>query len=349
MRKIRAVTFTKCFFAALAMAVPAAQAAAEDSAAEREKAAVRAAFADQTRDGLIANVNGEIVTVGDLRRETQRYIPELRRSARSAEEFYAKMNELTSGAIQSLTDTCLLVSAFDDSGAVMDENYIDQRINDVIEQDFDGDRAKYLQMLRRTGSNPLADKRRLRDRIKASSWDDHLVRGALGEVSPAAVKAEYEARIEEFTSEASFEYAQIVLFAGASETDDQVGDLAEKIRGEIASGKTDFESAAKLHSRDDYRLEGGYVGWKPLTDLSEKIVPELEKTPDGGVSSVVALDAPAGKVFVLLKRIAYRPAGVIPLKDVRAQIENRIRAERVRRIRAEKMAELRDEYYIRHY
>lgn len=328
------------------LAVPAAIFAAS---AAQERELVRIAFADRTRDGLLSNVNGEIITVGDLRRETQRYIPELRRSSRTLEEFREKYSELAAGAIQSLTDTFLLVSAFDESGAMMDENFIDQRINDIIAQDFDGDRAKYLQMLRRTGSNPLADKRRLRDRIKASSWDEQLVRGAAGDVSPAKVKAEYEARIAEFTSEASFEYAQLVLFAGASETDAQVGELAAKIREEILSGKTDFESAAKLHSRDDYRAAGGYVGWRPISDLSEKIVPALEKTADGGVSEVIELDAPSGKIFVLLKRIAARPEGVIPLKDVRAQIENRIRAEQVRQVRAEKMAELRDEYYIRRY
>lgn len=342
------MSYAKKIFAVVSIcfAVPAAIFAAT---AAQERELIRAAFADRTRDGLLANVNGEIITVGDLRRETQRYIPELRRSARSVEDFREKYSELAGGAIRSLTDTYLLVGAFDDSGAMMDENFIDQRINDIIAQDFGGDRSKYLQMLRRTGSNPLADKRRLRDRIKASSWDDQLVRGAAEDVSPAKVKAEYEARIAEFTSEASFEYAQLVLFAGASETDAQVGELAAKIRDEIASGKTDFESAAKLHSRDDYRAAGGYVGWRPISDLSEKIVPALEKIADGGVSDVIELDAPSGKIFVLLKRIAARPAGVIPLKDVRAQIENRLRAEQVQQLRAEKMAELRDEYYIRLY
>lgn len=335
----------KALFAAALLAVPAALPAQEN----REEQMLRAVFADRARDGILANINGEIITVSDMRRETQRYIPEIRRSSGTLEEFREKYAQLTSGAVQSLADTHLLASAFDDSGAVMDENFIDQRINDIIEQDFGGDRARYLQWLRRTGSNPLADRRRMLERIKASSWDEHIVKSALGDVSPEKVRKEYEARIDEFRSDAAVEYAQIVMFAGASETDRDVAELAARLRREISEGKTDFETAAKTHSRDDYRAAGGYVGWKPLTDLSEQIVPALRETEDGGVSEVVELDTPNGKFYVLLKRIAFREAGVIPLKDVREQIENRLRDEHVRRVREEKMAELRDEYHIRYY
>lgn len=323
--------------------VPASEISDEDA-----KVVNRELSAD-TRDGIIVNVNGQIVTIGDLRRETTRYIPEVRRSSNSQQEFQEKIRQLMSSTLQSLADNYLLVSAFDDFGGMIDDNYIDQRINDIIEQDFEGDRSKYLQMLRRTGSNPLADKRRIKERIKAASWDEQMVRRALGEISPAKVKAEYEARIEEFKSDEAVEYAQLVLFAGASETDEQVEQLANRLRKQIKNGETEFEETAKVFSRDDYRSAGGYVGWKPFTDLSEQIVPELKKINDGEVSDVITLDAPNGKIFVLLKRIAYREAGVIPLKDVRRQIEHQLRSRRVQELRAQKMAELRDEYYIRQY
>lgn len=319
------------------------------SVTESEKEQVRALFREQMRDAIVVCVNGEIITLNDLRRETMRFIPELRRSAKSQRDYQQKVQELTQGTIQSLTDTYLLVSAFDDSGAVMDENYIEQRINDIIEQEFDGDRSKYLQMLRQTGSNPLADKRRMRERIKAASWDDHIVQSAVSEISPAEVKAEYDANIEQFQNPASVEYAQIVMFAGASETDDEVRTMATRIRKQLSEGETEFEDAAKFFSRDDYRSAGGYVGWKPLADLSEQIVPELEKIEDGKVSELIELDAPSGKIFVILKRIAFREAGITPLKDVRAQIENRLRSRKAQQRRAEKMAELRDEYHIRSF
>lgn len=316
---------------------------------ETEKEQVREMFRDQMRDAVVVCVNGEIITLNDLRRETMRYIPELRRNAKSQSDYQRKIQELTQGTIQSLTDTHLLVSAFDDSGAQMDENYIEQRINDIIEQEFDGDRSKYLQMLRQTGSNPLADKRRMRERIKAASWDDHIVQSAVSEISPAEVKAEYDANIEQFKNPASVEYAQIVMFAGASETDEQVRATAKRLQKQLVAKETEFESAAKFFSRDDYRANGGYVGWMPLADLSEQIVPAFEKIGDGEVSELIELDAPNGKIFVILKKIASREAGITPLKDVRAQIENQLRSRKIQQRRAEKMAELRDEYYIRSY
>lgn len=310
---------------------------------------IRTAFREQARDAVIANVDGEIIMLGDLRRETLRYISELRRASSSQRDFQEKLQTLTNDTVRNLTETRLLVSAFDDSGAMMDDNYIEQRINDIIDSEYDGDRSKYLQMLRQTGSNPLADKRRMRDRIKAMSWNEHIVQPAYGDVSPSKVRAEYESRIEEFRTEAMVEYAQIVLFAGASETDEQVEAQAKRVHDQIAEGETEFETAAKIFSRDDYRANGGYVGWKPLSDLSEQIIPALERTPEGGVSELITLDAPSGKVFVLLKKIAAREAGVTPLKDVRAQLENRMRTERAQQLRAEKMAELRDDYYVHYF
>lgn len=338
--------FPKRFLAVLAFTcVPALGFAISES----EKKQVQALFNDQMRDAVVVCVNGEIITLNDLRRETMRYIPELRRTAKSQREYRQKVEELTSGALRSLTDTQLLVSAFDDSGAQMDDDYIDQRINDIIEQDFEGDRSKYLQMLRQTGSNPLADKLRMRRHIKASNWDSHMIQSSVSEISPAEVKAEYEANIEQFKNEASVEYAQIVMFAGASETDDSVRATAERVRKQLASGETEFEEAAKFFSRDDYRAAGGYVGWVPLADLSEQIVPAFEKIGDGEISELVELDAPTGKVFVILKKIASREAGIIPLKDVRAQIENQLRNRKIQQRRSEKMAELRDEYHIRSF
>lgn len=305
--------------------------------------------AQQARDAVVANVNGRIITINDIRQEIFRYIPEIRRTAQSDQDYQKKISELISGTTQNLSDAFLLVSAFDDSGAIMPEDYVDERINAKIEQDFGGDRAKYLQALRLRGSNPLEDRRRTLEFIKASSWDEQMIKPALGEISPALVREEYEKNIEQFRSDAAVEYAQIVLFAGASETDEQVETLAQRVLKQLRNGETDFETAAKFFSRDDYRANGGYIGWRPLTDLSEKIVPELEKIKDGEVSDVVALDSPSGKIFVILKRVAFRPAGITPLKDVYAQIESRLRSERIRRLRAEKMAELRDEYYVRHF
>ncbi len=307
------------------------------------------ALSQQARDAVIANVNGRIITINDIRQEVYRYLPEIRRSSKTEQEYQQKVNELVAGTTQNLSDSYLLASAFDDFGAIISDDYVAEQINARIDQDFDGDRAKYLQTLRLRGSNPLDDRRRMLDYIKATSWDEKMVKPAFGTISPAQVRAEYDANIEQYRSEAAVEYAQIILFAGASETDAEVEKLAERLLSRLHSGETDFESAAKIFSRDDYRSGGGYVGWRALSDLSEQIVPVLEKIGDGELSGVISLEAPTGKIFVILKRIHFREAGITPLKDVYLQIESRLRNERIRQLRAEKMAELRDEYYIHRY
>ncbi|MBQ2731436.1 MAG: hypothetical protein IJF68_00080, partial [Opitutales bacterium] len=67
----------KSLLAGIAALIPATLACA---ATEAEKAQITAVFRDQMRDAVVACINGEIITLNDLRRETMRFIPELRRN-----------------------------------------------------------------------------------------------------------------------------------------------------------------------------------------------------------------------------------------------------------------------------
>lgn len=307
-------------------------------------------FTRSTGDSIRANVNGEVILAEDLRRETQRGDMILRREAKSRQEYYEKSEKLVWDTLSRLTEMYLLVGEFNESGGMVPDEYLDERINERIDREFDGDRGRYLTFLRKIGSNPEAERKKLRDALIEQNQNWMIARSIPDEIAPMDVYRAYHQNIEAYRTPESVEYSQIVIYAGAAETDESVALAAKNLAERLRAKPEDFESAAKLYSRDEFRTEGGYVGWAPVADRSEAVVEKLKSVKNGEVTDVLELaDANGRPMFIIFRRHDYREAGVKPLNEVRAQIENQLRAMAEKRARDEKIEALRKRFYVQWY
>lgn len=307
-------------------------------------------FRQAMRDSIRANINGEIILQEDLRRETRRGNLILRREAKSQKEFYEKSEKLLWDTLNRMTESYLLIGDFNQSGAMVPEEYLDARINARIDQEFDGDRGRYLMYLRQIGSNPAAERKKLRDIVIEQNQSWTIARSTPAEISPMDVFRLYHQNLSEYKMPESVEYSQIVIYAGASETDSTVALAAKNLAKRLQEKPEDFESAAKLYSRDEFRSNGGYVGWAAVSDRSELVVEKLKSVENGKVTDVLELaDGGGRKMFIIFKRHDYREAGVKSLNDVRAQIENYLRASAEKKARDEKLDALRKQFYVQWY
>lgn len=307
-------------------------------------------FRQAMRDSIRANINGEIILQEDLRRETRRGNLILRREAKSQKEFYEKSEKLLWDTLNRMTESYLLIGDFNQSGAMVPEEYLDARINARIDQEFDGDRGRYLMYLRQIGSNPAAERKKLRDIVIEQNQSWTIARSTPAEISPMDVFRLYHQNLSEYKMPESVEYSQIVIYAGASETDSTVALAAKNLAKRLQEKPEDFESAAKLYSRDEFRSNGGYVGWAAVSDRSELVVEKLKSVENGKVTDVLELaDGGGRKMFIIFKRHDYREAGVKSLNDVRAQIENYLRATAEKKARDEKLDALRKQFYVQWY
>ena len=308
-------------------------------------------FRREYRDYILANVDGEIVLMGDIREMTQRYELLLRREAKSPEEYAQKRDQLRYDTLNNLTEQYLLVGEFRDliSGRPgIPEEYLEGQINDRIDRDFDGDRGKYLSYLRARGTNPAAEKKKLKDMIAANEQNRMIASNMRPEISPLIVYQYYKANEESYREPEMVEHARIVITAGASETDEMVALAAKNLTERLKKNPEEFSDSAKVYSRDDWRSAGGYVGWQAMEDLSAPLVSAIKSVKNGEVADLVELPNPAtgGKIFVILKRINHRPAGVKPLSELRPQIENILRNSLLQRARSEKIDALKQHYYV---
>lgn len=307
-------------------------------------------FKQSMRDTIRANVNGELILTEDLRRETHRGNLILQREAKSQKEYYEKAEKLLWDTLNRMTEMYLLVGDFAESGAVVPDEYIETQINARINQEFDGDRGRYLSHLRKIGSNPAAERKKLRDAIIEQNQNWMIAQSIPAEIAPMDIFRAYHQNIEQYETPESVEYSQIIIYAGASETDSAIAKAAGILAKRLQENPDDFASAAKLHSRDEFRNEGGYVGWAPVADRSELVVEKLKSVKNGEVSDVLELsDASGRKMFIIFKRHNYREAGVKPLKEVQGQIENYLRAAAEKKARDEKLDALRKRFYVQWY
>ncbi|MCD8284050.1 MAG: peptidyl-prolyl cis-trans isomerase [Opitutae bacterium] len=304
------------------------------------------------RDYIKADVNGEIILLEDLRRETSRGMLILQREAKSSEEYMQRQEQLILDTMKRYTEMYLLVGEFKENSAAMaqlSDEYVKPQIDSIVARDFDGDRSKYLAYLQASGSNPEREMERLKNSIIEQNQNWMISQKVPLEVSPMDVYRAYQQNIDQYRTSARVEFAQIVIYAGAAQSDDYVAraakNLAERLRS--STDPDAFADAAKVYSRDEFRTNGGYVGWRTFDDLSAPVIEKINSVRPGETTDVLELvDGSNRRMFAIFKVLDKREAGVIPLDDVREQIENALRANAMTRARDEKLEELRQRFFV---
>jgi parvulin-like peptidyl-prolyl isomerase len=119
--------------------------------------------------------------------------------------------------------------------------------------------------------------------------------------------------------------------------------MAEEIRAKLITG-ADFDKMAQMYSEDSTRDLGGDWGWidektlsKPLSDVAFSLHP-------GEISKIVDL----GGNYYILKVEARQGGDVKPLdKNLRVEIEARLRQEQAQQLQDHWLASLRSKAYIK--
>src|SRR3954467_6466728 len=97
-------------------------------------------------DGIAAIVNGDIITYSQVRglsapRER------LLRSQFHGEELNKQIQEARNLALKDLIDRQLIVQSFHKEKFELPEHFVEERINDIIRDDFGGDRNTFIKTL----------------------------------------------------------------------------------------------------------------------------------------------------------------------------------------------------------
>lgn len=306
------------------------------------------AFAQQDEearviDGIAAVVNGEVITYSQVRglsapRER------LLRTQFKGEQLEQEIKKAREAALQDLIDRQLIVQSFQKEKYELPDYFVEQRVNDIIRDEFGGDRATFIKTLQAQNYSLSEFKKLEKEKIIVAAMRGKNVK-PVTTISPTKVNEYYQKHKAEFTAKEQVKLRLIMIPTRAAEGNSAAQKaIAEEILGKLADGAP-FDRMAQMYSEDATRDSGGDWGWIERKTLA----PQLEKVafalPAGRVSHVIEL----GPNYYILKVEEKRGGQTPSLAKLRPEIEKKLMQEEQQRQQEIWLAGLREKAYIRKF
>ena len=294
-------------------------------------------------DGIAAIVNGEVITYSQVRQVVGPRERALRQQFRGP-ELQEKVKEVRAAALQDLVDQHLIVQQFKEEKLGLPDYFVEQRMNDIIRENFGGDRQAFIRTLQAQNYSIGQFKKEEFEKIIVAAMRGKNVKPNVA-ASPMKVEEYYRTHREEFTSKEEIKLRLIMVpsrsFDGTAASQKA---LAEEILGKLAGG-ADFERMAQMYSEDSTRDSGGDWGWVTRGTLA----PELEKVafnlPTKKISRIVEL---GGNYYIA--RVDEKRGGVTKsFADVRGEIEKKLIQTEAQRLQENWLQGLRQKATIRRF
>jgi peptidyl-prolyl cis-trans isomerase SurA len=292
-------------------------------------------------DGIAAVVNGDIITFSQVRvlvapRE------KLLRTQFSGEELVKQIRTAREAALKDLIDRQLIIQAFKKEAFQIPDHYVDQRLHEIIREDFGGDRNTFIKTLEAQNYSLGEFKKMETERMIVQAMRSKNVRRDTI-ASPIKVEEYYKKHHDEFTAKEQIKLRMIMIPSHSNDGNASAQRaMADEILGKLSNG-AEFDRMAQIYSEDTSRDLGGDWGWierKTLAGPLEKVAFNL---PVGRVSKIVEFSGN----FYILKVEDKKGGQTRSLADVREEIEKKLLQEEAQDLQERWLASLRSKAYIK--
>lgn len=291
-------------------------------------------------NGIAVRVEGEIITFGDIRREMEPRIPHLYRRSANEQEFRAQMARLQREVVQGLIDRVLVVKDFRDRQMQIPKSVIEGEFNSTIQEDFNGDRDRFLAYLRSRDKTVREFRQDLEERIIMQVMIAQNRRNQ-AEMSPERILQYYRENSEQFFEDTRLRVRQITVSARDGFS---AGERVEQVRSALAEG-TSFADVARRYSSDAFAPRGGNLGWIREDGLRPELAAIVFELTEGSHSDPI----PFQEDYLLFYVEQRQPAGVRPLDEVRPIIEERLVEVLARESQQRWLERLRNRALVKYY
>ena len=292
-------------------------------------------------DGIAATVNGEVITYSQVRNIIAPRERILRQQYTGA-EYQAKLKEAEAQALKDLIDRQLIVQSFKKEKFALPDYFVEQRINDIIRENFGGDRNTFMKMLRAQNFSLSEFKKNEFEKIIVAAMRGKNVNPNMV-ASPARIAEYYRTHREEYSTKAEVKLRMLMVPSRSAEGNSASQKaLAEEIHGKLKGG-ADFARMAQMYSEDSTRDTGGDWGWIAKETLAGPLENIAFNLPVGKVSNIIEV---GGNYYIM--KVEEKRGGVTkPLAEVREDVEKKLRQEDGIRIQENWLAGLRQKATIR--
>lgn len=299
--------------------------------------AATANAAQQVVDKMVAQVNGEMITLFELNERVRLYVTQVEKKPYDPNS--PVMKELQSRILASMVEDILLRQEAVRMKVNISDAEVEARIKEMREKGKISE-EQFVQQLRLEGMT----RKQFADSIKKDILKKQLL-GYMVQRKVLVSEDEIRKFYDENKGEMRVQTGQRVGLIMVAKMDE-----AKALRQRIASGQISFTEAARKHSIGPGADQGGDIGKVELKDLAPELRQALQDTQPGGVSQPVLLD---GKPVLLTisgeGAAAQAPAvsSAPPLESVHDEIQERIYRAKLEKQFTEYMDKLRAKSVIK--
>lgn len=229
-----------------------------------------------------------------------------------------KVEEVRWEILSELIDAQLILNAFHALGATIRNTHLDQAIDRIIQERFEGNREQFLAELEQQNLS-LVDFRALQEEaIIIQAMRARQVGNPVAQLSDEEVRAYWEAHPERFTQPAEVKLRTLTL------RNDPAGEAQLREILSMLKEGADFKEMATAHSMDSGAAEGGLRGTFRPDDISERLAIVAFAIKPRTPSEIIDLGA-----FLCLIYVDERIAGhIIPFEEVEEEVRRQVIQEK---------------------
>lgn len=297
----------------------------------------------QQIDGIAAVVNGEVITYSQVRMVSAPR-ERLLRSQLRGDELQKQLKLVHDAALQDLIDRQLIVQAFKKEQLSLPGYFVEQRMDEIIRENFGGDRNAFVKMLQAQNFSVSDFKKNEYEKIVVSAMRGKNVKPNTT-ASPTRIEQYYRAHRADFTSKEEVKLRLIMVPSNSVEgTSASQKAMAQEIVGKLAGG-ADFARMAQMYSEDSTRDSGGDWGWVERKTLAGPLEAAAFSLSVGRTSKIIEL----GGNYYIIKVEEKRGGATKSLAEVRPDVEKKLLQEEAMRLQENWLAGLRQKATIRRF
>lgn len=280
-------------------------------------------------NGIAAVIDGtRVVTNSEVHEavaaQTALLQSQLRSGRMSSSEYKEVVGKLERESLDSLIERELILREFEKSNGQIKPQYIDEVVKRIIREQFDGDRGRFLEELKKSDIS----ERKFRQ-IQEKILIVQMMRRRETETIPPPTPEQREAYLREhadqFREKDYIKLRTITILKTSpvpGTTPEKQRKLVEEVRERLSKG-ADFETEAKAYSQDSRSEYGGDWGWIDRETLKEELSEVAFKLAPKSLSQVVE----DGQSFYILYVEAKRPGAMKPMEEIKDPLDKMILQE----------------------
>jgi peptidyl-prolyl cis-trans isomerase SurA len=293
-------------------------------------------------NGVAATVNGKVITRNELDMATRYKLMVLQRSISDSKDFATKHREAQRDGLRDLIDRELVISEFERLGAHIKPQYVDEDIQRLIRENFNGNRESFLLELRKKGISWPKFREQHHETLIVAAMRGQATRG-VSFPTPEQKEEYFRKHQADFRDEGSVWFKTIAIpqltgETGVTEEEQRSRQrrLANDIRRRLVDG-ADFASQAKTYSQDSKTSEGGDWGMQPQKALAPQLAEIAFSLPIKEISQVFEFRG----LFYIMTVEERRPGKLKPQAEIDELLDRLVQAEAKKKVMEEFLAKLR--------